>query len=440
MLAPSSRDVARRSRRSSLARAAVVWAAVLGPTLIAAAAGSSGCSGDDASSSGSGTSGPGATTTASSGGGSTGSGGGGGGGIDGNLPAKEYFLQAVLPGMVESCVLCHATSGIADFLLGATPEEQYASITAYKSGLTDQAIVWPIPEQSVLYTYPDSPDHNGTNYGADHADLKARVLAWLTKEAANLPPAEEGPIDYVVPFKPIIGGLNAIYLDPLGDDFKGSAITFVARELGSPPSILELTKLEVYPAGVILRFVHPLFSVYPGDESKGYPDPADSFSDLDQTFVPQEDPTLGTGQVLLTNWEQDARLALDFSRGKIETQVLGADGGVVVGCNALDEFQAAVDALGNGGPKYCAETCHGGARAEAQAAMDLSGLVGGSPDYGAACAAMRARITPGDVESSQIVQVTNPQQLQVVHMYKFQGNLTAYKAFKTGMTPWIMAE
>lgn len=395
-----------------------------------------GCDGGSASSEGGGATT--VTTTVSDGGGGGAGGEGGGTTTQQFASNREMFEKTVQPGLEQNCVACHQSGGFADFL--ALPDI-YASVSVYKSGTTDKPILWPKPEESILYAYPDTSDHNGTPYGTELAGLKAAVLAWLKEEAKSLPPVEEGPVLSVVPFKPIIGGLNAIYLDPLGQGFENSAVTFFAKEIGSPPSILELTKLEVYPAsGVAIRMIHPRFVVYPEGETVGIPDPADSLANIDQTFVAQEDATLSTGELLLPNWEPNGRISIDFSLGKIESLYLGDDGAVKVPCNDLGAYTAAVITLGDNGPMYCAENCHGGNKAEAKAAMNLSGLLKDPPDYASACAFMRSRITPGDVDGSQIMNVTDPKQPQVVHMYKFKGNTDAYNAFKTGMTEWILSE
>jgi hypothetical protein len=387
----------------------------------------SGCSGDG----GDGSGGSGATSN-QAGGGEGGGGGTGGTGVVEFASNREMFEKTVQPGLLENCSACHQSAGIADFL--ALPDI-YTSVSVYKSVTTDRPLLWPVAEDSVLYAYPDTEDHNGVHYGTELATLKANVLAWLKKEAETLPPVEEGAGKSIVPFKPILGGLNAIYLDSLGMGFESSAITFIANELGSPPSILQLEKLEVYPAGgVALRLVHPRFVVFPAEGTEGFPDPADSLEDLDKTFIAQEDPQLSTGEILITNWQPGARLGLDFSAGKIESLYLGSDGEIKVPCNDLGAFEAAVITLDSGGPRYCAENCHGGNKVEAKAAMNLSGLLSDPPDYAQACAFMRSRITPGDVDGSQITIVTNPKQLQVVHMYKFDGDTNKHSAFKTGMT------
>ena len=57
----------------------------------------------------------------------------------------------------------------------------------------------------------------------------------------------------------------------------------------------------------------------------------------------------------------------------------------------------------------------------------------------AACAQVRARIHPGDPETSDILIVTDPSK-QVAHGYKFAGNKSKYSAFKAAVSPWINAE
>jgi hypothetical protein len=295
----------------------------------------------------------------------------------------------------------------------------------------------------------------GTHYTPAHLALKASVLSWLTCEAKALPPPPDaGPSTFLAPFKPILGGFNVIYLDALGPSFVGSSIVFTAQQFGSPPSLLQLTGIQVYPAGIALQIVHPRFLVFPAGSAVGQAEPSDAFSGVNEIFTPSglagpggtggssaaPDRTLGSGEVLIDNWQQDARLALDFSEGSIAVGHLTADGGLVSPCMRPDLYQNAVTALGDGGPMYCAGMCHGGNKPTAQAAMDLSGLLASPPDYATACSYMLTRVTPGDPSTSEILEVTNPMNVQVIHMYKFSGDATQYNAFNSGMSPWITAE
>ncbi len=422
-----------RVARTTVLRRATLWMAGLAAAVASIAGSSGGCKVVQGTPVG---------TTASAtgaGGGAVTSGTGGAGGVGPMLSNRDLFEQTVLPGLEANCVPCHVNGGFADFL---APPDQYASITVYKSGTDHDPLIWPVATQSILYTYPDNPDHPGTKYTPLHDDLKTAVLRWLTQEAASLPPEPEaGPMTSIVPFSPILGGLNVIYLDTLGAAFVGSSISFTVSQLGSPPSLLQLSNVQVYPANVALEIVHPRFDVYPAGSTVAQPDPSDILSDVDQTFIPQGTlRQLGPGEVLLDNWQQGARLGLDFFLGKIEALNLTSDGGIVTPCQAPGEYQTVVTALGLGGPMYCAENCHGGKKPTAQAAMDLSGLLANPPDYATACSYMLTRITPGSPAMSQILDVTNPANIQVIHMYKFAGNTTAYQAFTTGITPWINAE
>jgi hypothetical protein len=177
-----------------------------------------------------------------------------------------------------------------------------------------------------------------------------------------------------------------------------------------------------------LHIVHPLFTVYYPAEAPD-PDPVDSFSNLDQTFTIDTDPTLGTGELVLTNWRKGAYLGVAFQL----IEVYGGNAGGTGACKDLTTFQQnVVPAM-----QYCASKCHGGGNPQAKGTMDLSELNAAMPT--AACLQVRARIKPGDPDNSPVLVVTNPLGV-VVHMYKFEGDLNAYGDFKTKVTPWIMAE
>jgi hypothetical protein len=194
--------------------------------------------------------------------------------------------------------------------------------------------------------------------------------------------------------------------------------------------MLLLENLEVHPiAGISLHVVHPLFTVYqPGGPE--IPDPVDSFSGFDETFTLGSDATLGPGSLVLSQWTADSRISIAF-----ETITATSTTGGTGACKDVATFQSAVVPELQMWP--CASQCHGGKNLSAQQQMDLSMIAAMPP--AAACAQVRARITPGDPTTSQILVVTDPTQ-QAVHLFKFQGNLNNYDAFKAAVTPWIMAE
>lgn len=403
-------DREQRAQATSL-RATLGWIAVAVPLIAASAAWSSGCTTN--------------TGAGSTGGGAAGGGVGGMGGEGGMGPAAitgRDLFEELKPFILEECGTCHKNGGISEAPFLGIEGYEYESITSWPG------VVVAIPSQSIVLTHPSDPSHGAGQAPDMSTELRAKVIEWLKLETANIPKPENDIV--IPPFKPILkGALNTIYLDPYEPDLEYSSISFNAEELGDPPSMLLLTNIRVNPiADVSIHIVHPLFTVYPPDSAPD-PDPIDNFSSLDKNFsLESDDVLLGTGSAVISNWAKDARLGMHFEliEGTVEM-----GGGVV--CKSLDIFKQQVAPA----MKYCADTCHGGANVDANATMDLSKLQ--DPNPVEACAQVRARITPGDPANSQILLVTDPTQ-QVVHMYKFKGNISNYNAFKDAVSPWIQAE
>ncbi|MBK8252661.1 MAG: hypothetical protein IPK82_08335 [Polyangiaceae bacterium] len=358
-----------------------------------------------------------------------GTGGGGGTGAAGGAApatAREFFEQKVLPGLLKECGACHEIGGPADAGFLGDPDTNspapYDAITQYTGIVVKDAA------KSILVVHPNEQSHGGGQAPPIPDDLKAIALEWLKMEAENLPDTTGDLVYTVTPFKPILGGaLNTIYLDEIDPTLQYASISFNAKELDD--SLLQLKNLEVHPVeGQAVHIIHPLFTVYPPKAAPD-PDPVDSFSGVDQIFtLDSPDLSLGTGELIVTNWVKDAYLGIAF-----ELIVNEGGGGPAVGCKDVTKFKNEVVPQ----MQYCADTCHGGANAQANATMDLSGLNADPPD--AACAQVRKRITPGDPGNSQILIVTDPTQ-QAVHLYKFMGNKNKHAAFKTAVSPWILSE
>lgn len=364
--------------------------------------------------------------TGGSGGGSSGTGASGEGG--GNT-CRTMFEDTVLAEMQNDCGTCHDLGGPADAPFLAAPDP-YVSITAWPG------VIVPDPEESIIVVHPDSPTHGGPNGGAPPlpADLKAKIIPWLTCEASRLPNADGGEPG-ITPFLPRIdGAMNEVDLDPLGTPFMGASITFIATTLpagAANPSLLVLSDLTVYPIeNTSITIQHPLFTIYEPDGSV-VPDPADSFSDLDETFT--SPGPLGTGTLILSQWQNGARLGIEFEQ-ITDTMTVPATENT---CVDMADFQS--DVVPQIAAMYpCFMECHGGGNPMAQQQMDLSTIMTMSPPD-QACSQVRARITPGDPSMSQILIVTNPT-VAVPHLFKFGGNLNDYNAFKAAVTPWIMGE
>jgi hypothetical protein len=366
------------------------------------------------------------TTTTSGTGGSAGTGGMIGTGGSPAETGRALFESSVLDGIMAECGTCHQLGGAADVPFLAAPDI-YVSITTWPG------IVLPNPELSIILTHPSDPSHGGGQAPDMSKGLRAKVKPWLDFEAAHLPKVDAGSKASIAPFKPfLMGAFNAVYLDPLGMDFQNASITFNAEQMGTPPSLLILSNIEIHPvAGVDLHLVHPLFTVYPSGGGE-LPDTADSFSGFDSTFDIAGDPTFGTGTLILSHWQKDARLGIAFESAEAIKM-----GGSTATCKNVAKFQAEVAPQLQALLSPCAPMCHGGGKIQAQQQMDLSNLAAMPPDD--ACSQVRARITPGDPTKSQILIVTDPAQA-AMHDFKFLGNKNNYNNFKMAVTPWILAE
>lgn len=357
-----------------------------------------------------------------------GSGNEGNGGSGGEAPqvtGKELFAE-IEEELVGTCGGCHQEGGAADAPFLAKPD-RYVSITAWPGIIVEN------PGQSILVTHPALPTHGGGEAPDLPEALKPKVIQWLEREAAERPETSATIGPQLTPFRPLpMDAFNTVYLGSLGPEFEYMSISFYATELGGTleePTMLYLYNITVHTVtGAPLHIVHPLFTVYAPSEPPD-PDPVDSFSNVDQTFTIDTDPTLGTGQLVLTNWTKGAYLGLAFEL----IEVYGGTPGTGSGCVDITSFHDnVVPAM-----QYCKDNCHGGTNPQAKNTMDLSGLNAATPTD--ACVQVRARITPGDPDTSPILIVTNPQE-PVYHMYKFSGNVNKYNSFKDNVSPWIVSE
>jgi len=387
---------------------AALSALLLGASSLALAAGSfAGCSSDDTlpldASSGSG------TTTQT-----------------GDNRGAELFA-ALQADLLAACDACHKAGGIADTPFLAGPDV-YMSVTSWPGIITQD------PAKSTFLTHAISgAGHSGTNLDSDSLKdtLLPAIEAWLEEEARGIVDGEEELGPSIEPITPILG-FNAVYLDSLGPEFAGMAITFNADTLTT--TLLQLSELQIHAtsdSGV--HYSHPLFVVYPkGLEAD--PDPTDSFSNFEDRVGIGESETLGPGTLILTNWQNGAKLSVAFEL----IEPLGGGGGEggggsgTGGCVAVDLFTANAQ-----GPlqNNCAG-CHGGNNGQATSALDMSDLQG---DPASACAQVKNRVSPGDPPSSQIFITTDPGG-NAAHPFKFGGDANAWNAFRESTSNWITAE
>lgn len=341
----------------------------------------------------------------------------------------EEMFHAFEQQLFEACGGCHDAGGISNTPFLAGPD-RYRTVLSWPG-----VIVKPSSNSSFLTHAVVGGGHSGTNLDADvyKDSLFPAVKAWLEEEARGIVEEVEDAGPRIAPFAPIMG-FNAVYLDGLGENFRGMAITFNASLLTE--NALSLTSIEVHPTSKLgVHMVHPLFVVYPvGAEPD--PDPVDSFSNVDQRFEANTPAALGPGTMILTNWVPDARMTIAFETiealGVTGEGGAGGGGGSTGGCADVPSFQA--NAKGPLG--VCASNCHGGQVGQATAAVDMSDL--GSDDA-SACAQVKNRVNVGDPASSQLFVTTNPNG-NAAHPYKFNGNDQDFAAFRDQVSMWISVE
>lgn len=354
---------------------------------------------------------------------SSSSGVGGSGGGDGENQGREMF-DLLLPDFTKECASCHAVGGPADTPFLGDPEtgkpDPYERVTSWPGFVVKD------PTKSRLLVHSVSSEHKGTK---PSDALKSALEAWLEEEAKAVKDVSEEPQPTIPPFKPIVGGFNAVYLGALGPGFEGMAVTFQAEELTA--TTLSLTEIEVHPTGKMgVKLTHPLFTVYRPGTIQGDPDPVDSFSNVTVELVAGASGPLGPGLVVLTNWKAGSKLSLAFETAT----VIDPNGGVdpnASPCKALEPFQTnAAPALGP-----CV-ACHGGTNSSAQGALDMSDL---TADPGLACGQVRNRVNLMAPGKSQLFVTTNPAGA-TTHPFKFGGNAGQYNTFKDAVTLWIQEE
>jgi mono/diheme cytochrome c family protein len=355
----------------------------------------------------------------------------GGGDTGGAAPNNGKALFAALEGdLYKACGSCHDAGGIADTPFLAGPDI-YATIVSWPGLVVQDAA------ESKLLTYPVAgPQHTYKKLDSDtYKDtLYPAVKAWLIEEGKNIVTttldAAAGKL-HIEPFAPIIG-FNAVYLDALGADYTGMALTFNAVLVDQ--HVLELDELEVHPTAALgVHLVHPLFSVYP-IKKENDPDPVDSLSNVDQSFESGQAGTLGPGTLILTNWQKGAKLSVAFEKIEPITPPVdaGADGGPEGGCKDVASFNTNAAGL----LKQNCQGCHGGQNPQAQGAVDMSAL---ASDPAAACSQIKNRVTPANATASQLFITTDPGG-NAAHPFKFGGDGGKFNAFKQSVSQWISAE
>lgn len=217
--------------------------------------------------------------------------GGGGtladGGVDpsGSAGSPERLLfEKVQPDLLAKCANgCHdtgANGGAPKFLAGP---DVYASIKG------QNGVVTPDVYSSILLT---KGPHMGPAVSS-LPDMQTKLIDWLNAEAAVLSTA-------ALPSTPaftVTSGTNNVDLTPAATGVTGVSLRFDAQLVGG---MLQLTNITVKTgAGTDVHVLQPKFVRVKADGSE-VEDPADSFSNADQTIAASSEAVLSPGSVFFS--------------------------------------------------------------------------------------------------------------------------------------------
>lgn len=340
--------------------------------------------------------------------GGAGSGGGklsdGGSVSDGSGSSQgRQLFEALFPTLAATCGGgCHQ-AGLGGAPLWLGPPDPYQSAVKYPG------IVVTDPGASIIVT-------KGRHEGPALVDpLLTQVTQWLTVEAAALPVTM---LPSSAPFA-VMAGSNDIDCSAAG--VPGMHITFGAVATGNLLTLSNVTVVTPSTSGV--HITYPIFAILP---QGGVEIDDSSLSAVDQTVGAGTSAPLGPGTLILTEWQSNAKMKIEFTSIAKATV---SDGGTTGGCKALASFtQNAVPAIQANTCLNCHDTGGSG-----NASLDLSGLAANPPDDATACAQALTRANPANPPQSDIILAPTGQVAN--HPFK-----NASQSFVQMMETWIAAE
>lgn len=232
-------------------------------------------------------------------------------------------------------------------------------------------------------------------------ELEAEVIGWLETEAVAI---QSQKLPTTPPF-PVTIGDNDIDLSPAGTGVANVRLKFKAELLGTS---LSLSTLRVSaPAGTDIHILQPKFVRVLGapleDGTTDIDDPADSFSNSDQTVPGGQETALSPGSVIFSNprWRgfDPAKDKLRVEMTKLEVGKVAVIAGTVACANPGLFGTAVLPTLratqGGGGGGGTCRSCHGDG---------LAGLSLNSNDNDLVCKQVLAKLTKADIANSLIVK------------------------------------
>ena len=215
-----------------------------------------------------------------------------------------------------------------------------------------------------------------------------------------------------------------------GAAIPGAEIAFTAQGLGSG---LYLTNLVANGGTAGVYMEHMLFVSLPSGKDP-FPDQIDRYFATKLNVKAGTTTPIDGGTEDFLGFAATDMIAIHFK--VIQAYKPDTTGTTPTGCKVLPTFKANAQTQLS---TNCA-SCHAGANATAQAAMDLAKINSATDaDILLACNQVRSRINFQTTDQSGFYLAPNPA-ITSNHPFKFNGNAAAFTAFKTAMDVWVKAE
>ena len=305
------------------------------------------------------------------------------GGVDPAAGTPERLLfEKAQPDLLAKCANgCHdtgATAGAPKFLAGP---DVYASIKA------QNGVVTPDVYSSVLLT---KGPHQGPAVSS-LPEMQTKLIDWLNAEAAVLSTAALPSTD---PFT-VTAGTNTVDLTKAATGVTGVSVRFDAEIIGG---MLQLTNITVKTgAGTDVHILQPKFVRVKADGSE-VEDPADSFSNGDQTIAASSEAVLAPGSVFFSSptWRP-----FDLATDKLKIEVTKLEPGKQSTTQAQATCKDAAGFAANVLPGLRASqangtcvSCHGNG---------LGGMTLASNDAATVCQQVLQKLDKTDITKSPII-------------------------------------
>ncbi len=350
----------------------------------------------------------------------------------------QEWQQSALPVLRQDCISCHSSAQTPDgFLVGSDDLAIHDRVMTFQPPVVNLDAA----SSSQIIT---KGLHEGPQLTADET---SKVRNWLLAELQAISYDPSHPPVVRLTTKPVAvqlctGGdpdnasgtcptnhLSLASVPTDGTTLPGAEIAFTAQAVSSG---LYLTNMVASGGTAGLYLEHLLLVSVPafGDP---VPDPLDRYYALKFNVGPGQTSPIGGGAEDFVGFAPTNKIELHIT--VLTAFQPGTTGSQPDGCKVLASFKT------NAQPQLSANcaSCHAGASATAQAAMDMGNIAATTDDkLLLACNQVRSRINFQAPDQSGLYLAAGPTNL-TNHPFQFSVGQT-YTAFKTAMDIWVNVE